>query len=143
MNRVFLFLALLSFTYSNAKKIVINNYIENDSIFLDIKNGCFAPFKININILLEEHKAKIRYQDQIIIAANDTLQKFLAVPLTIIKDTSIIKLNDVLSIKVIMGNPYHSKHDVSYKYTLPFKKEISYRITQGFHGKKAVFLKKV
>ena len=126
-------LFLCSLFLVKAQTIETNKRIENDSVYLDYINPFYAPLELNINAL-DSVKLHIRVKPYALLKYRDTLFNAVVIPISIIKDTTVIRSTDYIKFKGNFGNP-NSVIDENYRYTLPFPKGRRYKIIQSFGGK--------
>ena len=134
MKNYYLAFLLLVSVGINAQKMITKKEFRKDSVYISLENPFLAPVEFNI-VLIDSLKNRVRYKKSLLFSPKEIVKDVFVVPLSIIKDTAAINVNNYASIKGKLGNSKTTKHDADYAYTLPYKKGKSYKIMQSFGGK--------
>ena len=135
MNK-FLFFVLFAIC-SNAQEIKWESETHNDSIYYHLVNNFYAPFEITIKNNDPKAEGKFFYKKQFVVAKRSTYKNAIIVPEALVKDTVNFNFSKALYFYSVLGDPSNIKHNDAYRYSLPFKKNKYYKVTQGFKGKKS------
>ncbi|MDJ0644542.1 MAG: M23 family metallopeptidase [Flavobacteriaceae bacterium] len=134
MKNLLLFLSLISFTSLQAQKIASKKVFANDSVYISLINPFLAP--VEFEVKLHDQVAKnFKFKEKLFIEAQDTAKNAFIIPISIVKDTSQIDVNKLVSISGDFGNSKKDTHSKNYLYTFPFQKGMSSKIIQSFGGK--------
>lgn len=133
--KYFFLCLVLFFSCSQAQEsdLSLKRSFSKDSLHLDLVNYTYSPIEVTLTPK-DSMKDKINVQKQFVIQPLDTIDKVLNIPITLIKDTTSISITPFVDTYTVYGNPKNIKHDDSYLYSLPFKKDKFYRINQSFNG---------
>ncbi|NER15491.1 peptidoglycan DD-metalloendopeptidase family protein [Leptobacterium flavescens] len=136
MRKLLFFLLFIS-TGLNAQGISHFREVQEDTVYIGLRNNYYAPYNFKLELKKEYEYLGIRYKDYFVIAANDSISNVLALPVKKLKEIGKLDLNNIFHLNNTMGDPANSDHDDNYLYALPYKKGKTYKVTQGFNGKKS------
>ncbi len=123
-----------NFSHCQSKTLEFIESIEEDSIYLDLKNYMHGPVLMKLTYK-SEVKDHIRGPDILVIGAVECIPGLISIPKSIIKDTAQFEWKDLLEVGATLGDPSNSSHNDSIFYNLPFKEGQSYKILQSWNGK--------
>ena len=108
-----------------------------DTTFYGLISTVDCPIEIEVKRKSEEYP-QIQIKPFSLVKAKDSVQKVLRIPNTLLKEISedeILAKN--ISVKFYYGDSKTAIHDKGYLYSLPFQKGKSFKISQGFFGRKS------
>ncbi|GAA4816668.1 M23 family metallopeptidase [Litoribaculum gwangyangense] len=133
--KALIFLFLLSISYNlKAQNVSSIKRIIKDSVVIDLINPFLCPIEFSFKPKNEKN-ISFNYKSEILIKANDTNFNVFKFPLSVIKDTSKIDINEFVESKGSFGDSKSIKLDKDFLFKLPFPKNKKYKVIQSFGGK--------
>ncbi len=133
MKLVFTFLCILSFFFSSQdnKGIIISKETNDEKqVLVYAENISFSPYTVTINAVLTEMFIDRKIPSVLVVPPKS---KALILTITPNPNPKGNKYGYSLNTNSYMGD-VNAKHDDDYTYTLPYKKDESYRVSQGYYG---------
>ena len=134
MRVIFTITFFLILGKGNGQSLRFSEDVTKDSFFIHVVNEFYSPAYLRFDPK-EALKELMRIPEEIVIQANDSLSNVVALSRNVDPESDTVNWKKYFDVSASLGDPYHSVHNDSFTYTLPFPKGKSYSIMQTWNGR--------